>query len=123
MPLRTATNGNGSTITVTTAADATGTNVAYLVAGGLPCIGVHLVNRARRTDGTYTPAHIKLTQHATNANSGVCQQVRNSQVVDDYFRSTVPAPGETTAAPITAAIPVGSSTSIYDEQTTTTPSS
>ena len=111
MLLKSATNGNiptGTTITT----QPNGTAGAYLAAGGEPCIGVQLVNRVRRTDGTYSPAHIRLTQH-TNANSGVCQQVRNSQVVEDYFRSTVPAPGETTAAPITAAIPVGSSKGIY----------
>ena len=113
VPLKSHDNGNGSTITVTTAADATGTNVAYLVAGGEPCIGVHLVNRARRGDGTYSPAHIKLTQH-TNATtaSSVCQQVRNSQVVADYFRSSVPGTGDGTT-PISAAIPVGSTKGIY----------
>ena len=110
MPLKTSTDGDASAITVTTVAN--GTNAgAYLAAGGQPCIGVHLVNRARRGDGTYSPAHIKLTQHNTNNANNVCQQVLGSQVVTDYFRSTVPAPtGDT---PISAAIPVGSSKGIY----------
>ena len=111
MPLRTAGDANiGNTDYIITAA--TGTNGAYLVAGGKPCIGVQLVNRQRRTDGNYSPAYIKLTEHATN-NTGnhVCQQVLGSQVVADYFSSTVPAPtGDT---PISAAIPVGSSKGIY----------
>ena len=112
MPLKSHDNGNGSTITVTTAADATGTNVAYLVAGGEPCIGVHLVNRARRGDGTYSPAHIRLTQHPTNNANNVCRQVINSQVVSDYFNSRVPGAGDGNT-PIDAAIPVGSSKGIY----------
>ena len=111
MPLRTAGNANiANTDRITTAADGTNTG-AYLAAGGRACIGVQLVNRQRRDDGTYSPAHIKLTQHRTNANSGVCQQVRNSQVVTDYFNSTVPGADGTT--PISAAIPVGSSKGIY----------
>ena len=117
MLLKSAANGNVPTTTTITT-EVTGDAGAYLVAGGLPCIGVQLVNRAVRADGTYSPAHIKLTQHTTNANSGVCQQVRNSQVVDDYFRSTVPAPGATTEAPIDAAIPVGSSKGIHRARTT-----
>ena len=113
MPLK---RGNGNDITnadlATTVANGTNSG-AYLAAGGEPCIGVHLVNRARRGDGTYSPAHIKLTQH-TNATtaSSVCQQVRNSQVVADYFRSSVPGTGDGTT-PISAAIPVGSSKGIY----------
>ena len=112
VPLRTAGDANiANTDFITTAADGTNTG-AYLAAGGRACIGVQLVSRQRRDDGTYSPAHIKLTQH-TNATtaSSVCQQVRNSQVVSDYFSSTVPAPtGDT---PISAAIPVGSSKGIY----------
>ena len=116
MPLKTQANGDASATSVTAAT--TGTNGTYLTAGGEPCIGVHLVNRARRADGTYTPAHIKLTQHA-NAASGVCQQVLGSQVVADYFSSTVPAPtGDT---PISAAIPVGSSKGIYGAAPTPPP--
>ena len=112
MPLKSSTGADASATNVTTqVADANG---AYLVAGGEPCIGVHLVNRARRADGTYTPAHIRLVAH-NNANtaSSVCQQVRNSQVVSDYFNSTVPAAGAETT-PITAAIPVGSTKGIYE---------
>ena len=95
---------------ITTAADGTNTG-AYLAAGGRACIGVHLVNRQNRTDGTYSPAHIQLVAH-NNANTAgsVCQQVRNSQVVTDYFNSTVPGTGTT---PISAAIPVGSTKGIY----------
>ena len=111
MPLKSSTGADASATNVTTqVADANG---AYLVAGGEPCIGVHLVNRARRADGTYVPAHIKLTAHTANSASGVCQQVRNSQVVSDYFNSTVPAAGAETT-PITAAIPVGSTKGIYE---------
>ena len=95
---------------ITTAADGTNTG-AYLAAGGRACIGVQLVNRQRRNDGTYSPAHIKLFDHG-NVSSGVCQQVRNSQVVADYFRSTVPGTGDGTT-PISAAIPVGSTKGIY----------
>ena len=114
MPLKTHDNGNASAITVTTAAN--GTNAgAYLAAGGEPCIGVHLVNRARRGDGTYSPAHIKLTQHNTNNANNVCQQVLGSQVVADYFSSTVPPATGTNN--ITAAIPVGSSKGIYGART------
>ena len=112
MPLRTAGNANiANTDRITTAADGTNTG-AYLAAGGLPCIGVQLVNRQRRDDGTYSPAHILLTRHtANNTGNNVCQQVLGSQVVADYFSSTVPAPtGDT---PISAAIPVGSSKGIY----------
>ena len=109
MLLKSATNGNVPTTTTITT-EVTGEAGAYLVAGGEPCIGVQLVNRARRTDGTYSPAHIKLTAHATNSTRGVCQQVRNSQVVTDYFNSSVPGTGND---PITAAIPVGSSKGIY----------
>ena len=111
MPLKSSTGADASATTVTTqVAEANG---AYLVAGGEPCIGVQLVNRQRRNDGTYSPAHIKLTQH-TNATtaSSVCQQVRNSQVVTDYFNSRVPGAGDGNT-PITAAIPVGSSKGIY----------
>ena len=99
----------------------TGTGpTAHLQAGGLPCIGVQLVNRVRRTDGTYSPAHIQLTQHtnATNASS-VCQQVRNSQAVTDYFNSTVPA--ATGDGTITGAIPIGSSRGIHRAAPTPTP--
>ena len=71
-----------------------------------------MVNRERRTDGTYVPAHILLTQHGTNSASGVCQQVLGSQVVTDYFNSTVPGAGDGNT-PISAAIPVGSSKGIY----------
>ena len=112
MPLK---RGNGNDITnadlATTVANGTN-NGAYLAAGGRACIGVQLVNRQRRDDGTYSPAHIKLTRHtANNTGNNVCQQVLGSQVVADYFNSTVPAPtGDT---PISAAIPVGSSKGIY----------
>ena len=112
MPLKTQANGDASATNVTTqVADANG---AYLAAGGEPCIGVHLVNRARRGDGTYSPAHIKLTPHNTNRNNNVCQQVLGSQVVTDYFNSTVPGTADT---PISAAIPVGSSKGIYKSVT------
>ena len=113
MPLRTAGNANiANTDFITTAADGTNTG-AYLAAGGRACIGVQLVNRQNRTDGTYSPAHIKLTQHtANNTGNNVCQQVLGSQVVTDYFNSTVPGAGDGTTT-ITAAIPVGSSKGIY----------
>ena len=63
MPLRTAGNANiANTDFITTAANGTNTG-AYLVAGGQPCIGVQLVNRQRRDDGTYSPAHIRLFEH------------------------------------------------------------
>ena len=103
MPLKTQADVDAST--------AAATDVAYLVAGKKPCIGVQLVNRQNRTDGTYSPAHIKLIEH-TNVSSGVCQQVRNSQVVTDYFNSRVPGAGDGNT-PIDAAIPVGSSKGIY----------
>ncbi|MCI7022819.1 MAG: hypothetical protein MR964_01095 [Campylobacter sp.] len=116
MPLRTHGNGNASTtVNITTPANGTSTG-AYLVAGGLPCIGVQLVNRVRRTDGTgtYVPAHILLTEHG-NVSSGVCQQVRTSRVVNDYFTSTVPDAAGT--GNINGAIPVGSSRGIHEART------
>ena len=109
MPLKTQANGDASATSVTAAT--TGTNGTYLTAGGEPCIGVQLVNRARRDDGTYSPAHIKLTAHTANSARGVCEQVRNSKVVNDYFNSTVLAANGTDN--INAAIPVGSSKGIY----------
>ena len=111
MPLKSHNNGNASAITVGTAPTADAG--AYLVAGGEPCIGVQLVNRQRRTDGTYSPAHILLTRHtANNTGNNVCQQVLGSQVVTDYFNSRVPGAGDGNT-PIDAAIPVGSTKGIY----------
>ena len=115
MPLKTQANGDASATSVTAAT--TGTNGTYLTAGGEPCIGVHLVNRQRRDDGTYSPAHIQLTRHtANNTGNNVCQQVLGSQVVTDYFNSTVPGAGDGNT-PISAAIPVGSSKGIYRART------
>ena len=108
VPLKTASDANiGDTDFITTA--------AYLVAGGEPCIGVQLVDRQRRNDGNYSPAHIQLTEHGTNKNNNVCEQVLGSQVVTDYFKSTVPAKGD---GDISAAIPVGSTKGIYKAKTT-----
>ena len=116
MLLKSATNGNVTTNVTVLPTTETG---AYLVAGNLPCIGVQLVDRAVRTDGTYTPAHIKLVAHATNVTRGVCQQVRNSQVVNDYFSSTVSTGTGEGATPIANAIPIGSSKGIYGARTGT----
>ena len=115
MLLKTATNANITNANLV-GTEPTGEAGAYLAAGGEPCIGVQLVNRAVRTDGsgTYTPAHIKLTPHNTNRNNNVCQQVLGSQAVSDYLSSSVPG---TAADPITAAIPVGSTKGIYRART------
>ena len=116
MPLKSAADGNIPTgTTITTLPN--GTAGAYLTAGGRACIGVRLVNRQNRNDGTYSPAHIQLVAHNNASTAGsVCQQVRNSQVVTDYFNSTVPGTADT---PISAAIPVGSSKGIYGAARTT----
>ena len=48
---------------------ATGVNTtAHLKAGGLPCIGVQLVDKAGNT-----PAHIVFSQNDTNKDKGVCK--------------------------------------------------
>ena len=113
MPLRTAGNANiANTDRITTAADGTNTG-AYLVAGNLPCIGVQLVNRQRRDDGTYSPAHILLTRGAAaDTATSVCAQVVGSEAVNNYLSSTI-ATGDRTNPTINGAIPVGSSKGIY----------
>ncbi|MCI6178559.1 MAG: type II secretion system GspH family protein [Campylobacter sp.] len=87
--------------------NATGNTAANLKVGGKNCIGVQLVNK----DGT-TPAHIKFTKDNTNQNNGVCKQVLDSAPIKPYFESKV---GSTTGA-----MPIGSSTSVYQTTATTT---
>ncbi|MDY6187815.1 MAG: type II secretion system protein [Campylobacter sp.] len=89
------------------ASNATGNTAANLKVGGKNCIGVQLVNK----DGT-TPAHIKFTKDNTNQNNGVCKQVLDSAPIKPYFESKV---GSTTGA-----MPIGSSTSVYQTTATTT---
>ncbi|WP_414437567.1 type II secretion system protein, partial [Campylobacter sp.] len=105
VPLKRA-NGNDIDATDLVITQVAGDNGAYLIAGKLPCIGVQLVNRATREGGGgFVPAHIKFTQHATNAtNDPVCAQVIASAPIAAYFSSTIP---NGTGAAITAAIPVG----------------
>ena len=87
------------------------TDGAYITAGKVPCIGVQLVNRATRTGGGFTPAHIKFVQHPTNVTGDpVCAQVRASEPIAAYFNSRV---DDGTETGITNAIPVGSSKGIY----------
>ena len=111
VPLRTATNGDlPAGTTVNTLPNGTA-NGAYITAGKLPCIGVQLVNRATRTGGGFTPAHIKFIQHPTNVTGDpVCAQVRASAPIAAYFNSTV---DDGTETGIANAIPVGSSKGIY----------
>ena len=55
---------------------------AQLRAGNADCIGVRLVNK----NGA-TPAHIIFTRGAGNIANSVCQQVLNSQAVNNYLTS------------------------------------
>ena len=92
--------------------DASNTNataVAHLKAGGLPCIGVQLVNK----DGD-TPAHIAFTKAKAKAGT-VCAQVLDSEPVDAYFKSK--------AGKAENAVPVGSSKGIYKSVTKPEPKS
>ena len=86
------------------------TAVAYLKAGGLPCIGVHLVNKAGDT-----PAHIVFSQNDTNKGKGVCKQVLESEPVVAYFNSKVGTQDKKMA--------VGSSKGIYKSVPKPEPSS
>ena len=86
------------------------TAVAYLKAGGLPCIGVQLQNKAGNT-----PAHIVFSQNDTNKDKGVCKQVLDSKPVAAYFKSK--------AGSTEKAVPVGSSKGIYKSVTKPEPSS
>ena len=82
------------------------------------CIGVKLVEKADTV-----PAHIKFT----SAKTGVCAQVVAAAPIKAYIDSRLNGDKDTRAGePGRGAIAIGSSTSIYDEQTTTptpTPSS
>ena len=80
------------------------TAVAHLKAGGLPCIGVTLVDKAGNT-----PAHIVFSQNDTNKDKGVCKQVLESEPVDAYFKSKVDGTEKKMA--------VGSSKGIYKSVT------
>ena len=92
-------------------ASATGVNTtAHLKAGGLPCIGVTLVNKAGNT-----PAHIVFSQNDTNKDKGVCKQVIESEPVAAYFNSKVGSESKKMA--------VGSSKGIYKSVTKPEPSS
>ena len=72
---------NGNTTRVVAATDSTDPT-AHLQAGGQNCIGVRLVNK----NGA-TPAHIIFTRGAGNIANSVCQQVLNSQAVNNYLTS------------------------------------
>ena len=90
MPLRTSANGDASAVTVTTLVN--GDNGAYLIAGKQPCIGVQLVNRAVRTDGsgTYVPAHIRLFEHrGISSNRRHCEGAKQREQSHSNFRNPV----------------------------------
>ncbi|MDY5115056.1 MAG: type II secretion system protein [Campylobacter sp.] len=85
-----------------------------LKVGDQDCILVALRDR-----GTNAPAHIVIAKQKDA--SGVCKQVQDSEPLKAYFSSKVT---NVNIANGGGAVAIGSSTSIYDEQTTTsTPSS
>ena len=83
--------------------DAAATTVAYLVVGGVNCIGVNLVEKS-----TTAPAHIKFTKK--NPATGVCQTVIGKDPVRTFISGTIKP---TTGNDITDAMPIGSTTSVY----------
>ncbi|MDD6161994.1 MAG: type II secretion system protein [Campylobacteraceae bacterium] len=87
------------------------TGSASLKVGGKECIDFLVTNK----DGN-TPAYILFAKNPTNRGSGVCAQVLAAEPLQAYFTSKVN--GKPTEAN-KGAIAIGSSTSIYDEQTTT----
>ncbi|MCI7236910.1 hypothetical protein [Campylobacter sp.] len=95
MPLKTSANEDASATGVGTA--------VYLLAGGKPCIGVQLVNKAGNT-----PAHIVFSENTTNKDKGVCQQVIKAEPVDAYFKSKIGS-GDTDKSKMA----VGSSKGVY----------
>ena len=83
------------------------TNDSFLVIGGQDCINFTL------RGATDKPAHFVIAKQ--NGASGVCKQVQDSEPLKAYFTSTVN--GKTTNNN-KSYMAIGSSTSIYDEQTT-----
>ena len=85
---------------------------AKLKAGGEDCILVALRDRGTNN----APAHIVIAKQKDA--SGVCKQVQDSEPLKAYFSSKVT---NVNIANGGGAVAIGSSTSIYDEQTTTSP--
>ncbi|MDD7090448.1 type II secretion system protein [Campylobacter sp.] len=89
---------------------ATGDGV--LKVGGQDCILVAL-----RGKTASAPAHIVIAKQTNPAPTGVCKQVQEAEPLKAYFNSKVT--GVNNTRPNIGFIAIGSSTSIYDEQTTT----
>ena len=87
------------------------------VGGQDDCIIFRIGGKNTGSNNTKTntaPAHIVIAK-GKNA-SGVCQQVQNSEPLQSYFNSKVTGVTLTNGGGVVA---IGSSTSIYDEKTTT----
>ena len=91
-----------------------------LKVGGERCIDFLV----KTNDGT-APAYILIAKATSNGNNGnvsaLCKQVQNSDPLKSYFSSTVSGAKEIKNGK--GGIAIGSSISIYDEQTTTSSSS
>ena len=83
-----------------------------LKVGDQDCILVALRDRGTNN----APAHIVIAKQKDA--SGVCKQVQDSELLKAYFSSKVT---NVNIANGGGAVAIGSSTSIYDEQTTTSP--
>ena len=107
VPLKNGTGNNNGVIT----------SDGILVIGGQDCIKVALRGNNHNNNA---PAHIVIAKQTNPAPTGVCAQVLASDPLKAYFSSSVTGnPSKGTIG----FVAIGSSTSIYDETTTTTPSS
>ena len=110
----------------TTTPDAAVTANNSLKVGGQRCIDflIRGKNSGNTTDNANAQTHIIIAKYTgSTANTpltALCTQVQNSEPLKAYFNSTVDGSGVSNGK---GAIAIGSSISIYDEQTTTPASS
>ncbi|MCI6344229.1 MAG: type II secretion system GspH family protein [Campylobacter sp.] len=90
-----------------------------LKVGGENCIDFLIAGRnTNSTVNSTAQTHILFAKNPTNKDKGVCAQVLAAEPLKAYFSSTVNGINSNDGK---GRVAIGSSTSIYDEQTTTSP--